>query len=153
MGFVGTERDDLAARIVGDLDLDAVLRCDPRDLSGGERTRVALAAVACGDPALVILDEPTRGMDPLHKRELAALLRRWGETSRCVLLVTHDVEFAARTADRVLVLGDGGLLADGPAHEVLNGSLFFSTQINRLLRHALPGVLHEDEVDWGVSLQ
>jgi energy-coupling factor transport system ATP-binding protein len=153
MGFVGKERNDLAARIVADLDLVAVLRRDPRELSGGERTRVALAAVACGDPALVILDEPTRGMDPLHKRELAALLRRWAETSRCVLLVTHDVEFAARTADRVLVLGDGGLLADGPVHEVLNGSLFFSTQINRLLRHALPGVLHEDEVDWGVSLQ
>jgi energy-coupling factor transporter ATP-binding protein EcfA2 len=114
---------------------------------------VALAAVTCGDPALVILDEPTRGMDPLHKAELAALLRRWAANGRCVLVVTHDVEFAARVAGRVLVVGDGSLLADGPAHEVLNGSLFFSTQINRLLRHSLPGVLTEDEVTWGTSLQ
>jgi energy-coupling factor transport system ATP-binding protein len=109
---------------------------------------VALAAVACGDPALVVLDEPTRGMDPLHKADLGALLRRWVEAGRCVLVVTHDVEFAARCASRVLVLGDGGMLADGPANEVLNGSLFFSTQVNRLLRHALPGALHEGEITW-----
>jgi energy-coupling factor transport system ATP-binding protein len=109
--------------------------------------------VACGEPDLLVLDEPTRGMDPSHKVDLARLLRGWTASGRCVLLVTHDVEFAARAATRVLVLGDGGVLADGPADEVLNGSLFFSTQVNRLLRHALPGVLHEDEVGWGGRLQ
>jgi energy-coupling factor transport system ATP-binding protein len=153
MGFAGRERNELCSRTIVDLDLMDLLMRNPRDLSGGERTRVALAAVTCGDPALVILDEPTRGMDPLHKAELAALLRRWAANGRCVLVVTHDVEFAARVAERVLVVGDGSLLADGPAHEVLNGSLFFSTQINRLLRHSLPGVLTEDEVTWGTSLQ
>ena len=146
-------RNELAARIVAELDLAELLQRDPRDLSGGERTRVALAAVACGDPPLVVLDEPTRGMDPTRKAELARTLRRWAADGRCVLVVTHDVEFAARCASRVLVLGDSGVLADGPVDEVLNGSLFFSTQVNRLLRHALPGVLHEDEVEWGVSLQ
>jgi energy-coupling factor transport system ATP-binding protein len=149
----GARRNVLAARIVAELDLAGLLRSDPRALSGGERTRVALAAVACGDPALVVLDEPTRGMDPAHKLALTAVLRRWTAAGRCVLVVTHDVEFAARCASRVVVLGDGGVLADGPAADVLNGSLFFSTQVNRLLRHALPGVLHEDEVVWGVSLQ
>ena len=153
MGFAGRERNELCSRTIVDLDLMDLLMRNPRDLSGGERTRVALAAVTCGDPALVILDEPTRGMDPLHKAELAALLRRWAANGRCVLVVTHDVEFAARVAGRVLVVGDGSLLADGPVHEVLNGSLFFSTQINRLLRHSLPGVLTEDEVTWGTSLQ
>jgi energy-coupling factor transport system ATP-binding protein len=149
----GSRRDELTASIVAELGLETLLARDPRGLSGGERTRVALAAVACGDPALVVLDEPTRGMDPTHKLELAATLRRWTAHGRGVLVVTHDVEFAARCASRVIVLGDGGVLADGPAAEVLNGSLFFSTQVNRLLRHALPGILHEDEVDWGVSLQ
>jgi energy-coupling factor transport system ATP-binding protein len=147
----GRRRDELAARIVAELDLAGLLDRDPRSLSGGERTRVALAAVACGDPPLVVLDEPTRGMDPTHKLELAATLRRWVAQGRCVLVVTHDVEFAARCAGRVVLIGDGGVLADGPGPEVLNGSLFFSTQVNRLLRHALPGVLHEDEVAWGAS--
>jgi energy-coupling factor transporter ATP-binding protein EcfA2 len=149
----GAWRDELAARIVAELDLAGLLQRDPRDLSGGERTRVALAAVACGDPALVVLDEPTRGMDPTHKGELARTLRRWVADGRCVLVVTHDVEFAARCATRVLVLGDGGILADGPADDVLNAALFFSTQVNRLLRHALPGVLNEDEVEWEDSPQ
>ena len=149
----GRRRNELAGRIVEELDLAGLLERDPRALSGGERTRVALAAVACGDPALVVLDEPTRGMDPTHKLELAATLRRWTADGRCVVVVTHDVEFAARCANRVVVLGDGGVLADGPAAEVLNGSLFFSTQVNRLLRHALPGILHEDEVEWGMSPQ
>jgi energy-coupling factor transporter ATP-binding protein EcfA2 len=153
LGFVGQERNGKAARIVAELELADLLARDPRELSGGERTRVALAAVACGEPALLVLDEPTRGMDPLHKVELARVLRRWTAAGRCVLLVTHDVEFAARAATRVLVLGDGGVLADGPAEEVLNGSLFFSTQVNRLLRHALPGVLHEGEVGWGGAPQ
>jgi energy-coupling factor transport system ATP-binding protein len=146
-------RNELAARIVVELELAGLLERDPRDLSGGERTRVALAAVACGDPPLVVLDEPTRGMDPTRKRELSRMLRRWVAAGRCVLVVTHDVEFAARCATRVVVLGDGGVLADGEASDVLNGSLFFSTQINRLLRHALPGILHEDEIAWGASPQ
>ena len=147
----GRRRDELAGRIVGELDLAGLLDRDPRALSGGERTRVALAAVACGDPPLVVLDEPTRGMDPTRKLELAATLRRWVADGRCVVVVTHDVEFAARCASRVVVIGDGGVLADGPASEVLDGSLFFSTQVNRLLHHALPGILHEDEVTWEVS--
>jgi energy-coupling factor transport system ATP-binding protein len=146
-------RRELAERIVRELDLTGLLERDPRALSGGERTRVALAAVTCGDPALVVLDEPTRGMDPAHKFELAATLRRWTRDGRCVVVVTHDVEFAARCASRVIVLGDGSFLADGPTAEVLNGSLFFSTQVNRLLHHALPGILHEDEVAWEVSPQ
>ena len=58
------------------------------------------------------------------------------------------MEFAAGVVDRVIVLGDRGLLADGPAGDVLDGSLFFSTQINRLFRRSLPGVLREDEIEW-----
>jgi len=148
LGISGERHEELAGDIVAELDLVDLLERNPRDLSGGERTRVALAAVTCGDPAIVVLDEPTRGMDARHKRELAATLRRWSAAERCVVLVTHDVEFAASVARRVIVLGDHGLLADGPASEVLDGSLFFSTQINRLLRGTLSGVLREDEVEW-----
>jgi energy-coupling factor transporter ATP-binding protein EcfA2 len=151
LGFSGAERARLAAAAAEELDLLDLLGRNPRDLSGGERTRVALAAVACGEPAAVVLDEPTRGMDPQHKVTLSELLRRWAADGRCIVVVTHDVEFAARCADRVVVLGDGGVLADGDVHEVLHGSLFFSTQVNRLFRHTLPGVLHENELGWEAS--
>ena len=149
LGITGERHDSLTAKIVAELDLEALLERNPRDLSGGERTRVALAATVCGDPTMVVLDEPTRGMDALHKAELAATIRRWAGAGRCVVLVTHDVEFAASVVERVIVLGDRGLLADGPAGDVLDGSLFFSTQINRLFRRVLPGVLREDEIEWG----
>jgi energy-coupling factor transport system ATP-binding protein len=142
------DREELTRRTVAELDLAHLMDRDPRDLSGGERTRVALAAVTCAEPGVLVLDEPTRGMDPTHKAALFTLVRRWAAAGRCVVVVTHDVEFAARIAERVVVLGDGGVLADGPVHEVLHGSLFFSTQIDRLLRHRLPGVLTEDEVVW-----
>ncbi len=148
LGITGGQHDSLTAQIVAELDLEALLERNPRDLSGGERTRVALAATVCGDPTIVVLDEPTRGMDALHKAELAATVRRWAGAGRCVVLVTHDVEFAANVVERVIVLGDRGLLADGPTADVLDGSLFFSTQINRLLRRVLPGVLREDEIEW-----
>jgi len=142
------ERMPLLERITRELDLTDLMRRDPRELSGGERTRVALAIVACGDPAIVVLDEPTRGMDQGHKFALAALLREWARGGRAVVVVTHDVEFAARVSARVVILGDGSVLADGPSRQVLSGSLFFSTQIDRLLRHACPGALVEDDVAW-----
>jgi energy-coupling factor transport system ATP-binding protein len=73
----------------------------PRDLSSGERERLGLAAVLVTEPELLVLDEPTRGMDPERKLELAALLRSEAE-ERATLVVTHDVVFAAEVADRVV---------------------------------------------------
>jgi energy-coupling factor transport system ATP-binding protein len=148
LGVAADARDLRRREIVTELDLEGLLERDPRDLSGGERTRVALAIVTCGDPLVVVLDEPTRGMDPAHKSALSALVRRWSARGRCVVVVTHDVEFAARTVSRVVLLGDGGVLADDPVRDALHGSLFFSTQVNRLLRHEVYGAIVEDDVCW-----
>lgn len=105
----------------------------PRDLSGGERERTALAAVLAGAPRVLLLDEPTRGMDAMRKADLAALLRELAAEGVAVVLATHDVELVARYADRVVLLGGGEVVTDGPTRTVLAGSLTFSPQINRLL--------------------
>jgi energy-coupling factor transport system ATP-binding protein len=76
----------------------------PRDLSSGERERLALASVLVVDPDLLVLDEPTRGVDPMRKAELATLLREETE-QHATLIVTHDEDFAAAVADRVVVMG------------------------------------------------
>jgi energy-coupling factor transport system ATP-binding protein len=103
----------------------------PRDLSGGERQRLALAIVLDGDPAAVVcLDEPTRGMDRAHKDQLAALLKSF---DAAVIVATHDPEFAAAFADRVVLLADGAPIADGPVHEVLAGGTYFATEVARIL--------------------
>ena len=104
----------------------------PRDLSVGERARVAIAATLAADPPLLFLDEPTRGLDPEAKESLIAILRQLRDEGRAVLLVTHDVELVARAADRVVLLDRGRIVAEGHPRAVLPGSPF-APQINRLL--------------------
>jgi energy-coupling factor transport system ATP-binding protein len=110
----------------------------PKDLSGGERQRLALAIVL-GDPdttpppAVLCLDEPTRGMDRAHKADLAVLLNRLAAAGTALLVATHDAEFAAAFARRVVLLGDGTPIADAPAAEVLAGGWYFATETARIL--------------------
>ena len=103
----------------------------PHDLSGGERQRVALASVLVSEPEILILDEPTRGMDYYLKKELISYLR---EKAKTVIMVTHDVETAAEFADRVVLLSEGNIISDGNKRDVLSKALLFSPQINRLVQ-------------------
>ena len=104
----------------------------PRDLSSGQRQQLAIS-VAAANADIVLLDEPTRGLDPAVKHALTNFLRMRAEAGASVLVATHDVEWAARTADRILMMADGAIYADGPPRSVLSDSLVFATQINKLL--------------------
>ncbi len=107
---------------------------DPRDLSGGEQQRAALAAILVAEPQIVLLDEPTRGLDYAQKRNLAELLVALKRVGKTIILATHDVELAAACADRVVLLAEGQVVVDGPAREVMSDSQVFSSQINKLFR-------------------
>jgi energy-coupling factor transport system ATP-binding protein len=119
-------------RWIAALHLDAVADRHPRSLSGGERQRVAVAAVAVGGADVLLLDEPTRGMDAPSRDALEHAAREHARQGGAVVLATHDVELAARCATRTVVLGDGEVVADGPARDVLSGSLF-APQVLRVL--------------------
>jgi energy-coupling factor transporter ATP-binding protein EcfA2 len=108
---------------------------NPRDLSGGERQRLALAIVTDGEdePAVLALDEPTRGMDRLAKAQLAQELRRRADHGQAVIVATHDPEFACACAKRAVLLADGRVIADGPASELLAGGWYFATETARIL--------------------
>jgi energy-coupling factor transport system ATP-binding protein len=106
----------------------------PRDLSTGQRQRVALAAILVAEPQVLLLDEPTRGLDYAQKEALTAILLDLRRQGRAVLLATHDVELVARSADRVVLLGEGQVVVDGPTRQVMTGSLVFASQINKLYR-------------------
>jgi energy-coupling factor transport system ATP-binding protein len=106
---------------------------NPRDLSGGERQRLALEVVLAGEPSsVVLLDEPTRGMDRIHKDELAARTGELAQAGAAVMVATHDTEFAASLADRIVLLGQGVVIADGSPHDVLAGGRHFSTEVARV---------------------
>jgi energy-coupling factor transport system ATP-binding protein len=126
---VSQEASPAALELVG---LRGIERRHPRDLAGGERQRLALAVVLDfpeGPPALVCLDEPTRGMDRHLKADLADTLKSLGTA---VLVATHDPEFAAAFADRVILLADGAPVADGTTREVLTGGTYFATETARI---------------------
>jgi energy-coupling factor transport system ATP-binding protein len=105
----------------------------PRDLSEGGRLVVALAVQLAAAPPVVLLDEPTRGLDHLAKERLGALLREQAAGGRAVVVATHDVEFAAATVDRVVVLAEGDVVADGTAAEVLCASPAFAPQVAKVM--------------------
>lgn len=118
---------------------------DPRDLSGGERQRLALAIALAGRgeegplPGLVALDEPTRGMDRGRKDDLAEFIGDLAGRGAAVVVATHDVEFAAAFAERVVLLGDGVVVADGNVGEILSGGWYFATEVARILGQ--PGIV------------
>jgi ABC-type multidrug transport system ATPase subunit len=114
--------------------LEHVAARHPRDLSGGQRQRLALAIVLDGgEPAAVIgLDEPTRGMDRAAKAALVQRLAGFAADGAAVIVATHDPEFAAEAADRVILMADGRPIADGPAAVVLAGGWYFATETARV---------------------
>jgi energy-coupling factor transport system ATP-binding protein len=105
----------------------------PRDLSEGQRLALALAIVLAGEPPLVLLDEPTRGLDYGAKTRLVASLRSLAAQGHGILVATHDVELVAELADRVMVIADGEVVTDGPAAEVLAGSPAFAPQVAKVM--------------------
>jgi energy-coupling factor transport system ATP-binding protein len=140
------EQGQAALRKVG---LEHAVDRDPRDLSGGERQRLALAIAMAGRmegnalPGLVALDEPTRGMDRVRKNELVDLIEGLARGGAAVVVATHDVEFAAAFAERVVLLGDGVAIADGPAEQILSGGWYFATEVARVLD--VPGVITPEQ--------
>jgi energy-coupling factor transporter ATP-binding protein EcfA2 len=105
----------------------------PRDLSEGQRLAVALAVQLVAAPPVVLLDEPTRGLDHAAKDRLTTVLRRLAAERRAIVLSTHDVELAAAVADRVVVLAEGEVIVDGPTAEVVASSPAFAPQVARVL--------------------
>jgi energy-coupling factor transport system ATP-binding protein len=117
--------DDLVPGIAGDM--------HPGDLSEGQRLALVLATQLVTQPDAVLLDEPTRGLDYASKRNLVAVLQRLATEDRAVVLSTHDVEFAALVADRVVVMAEGEIVSDGSAVDVLTATPLFAPQVAKVM--------------------
>ncbi|TQK44201.1 energy-coupling factor transport system ATP-binding protein [Streptomyces sp. SLBN-118] len=124
----GTCRD-----LVGELLPGVADAAHPRDLSEGQRLALALAVVLTGRPPLLLLDEPTRGLDYAAKARLVAVLKGLAAEGHAIVLATHDVELAAELAHRVVILADGEVVADGPTADVVVSSPAFAPQVAKIL--------------------
>ncbi|MGB9868254.1 MAG: ABC transporter ATP-binding protein [Bacillota bacterium] len=134
LSSIGLRDDGVVNEVLTRLGLTHCRLANPRELSSGERQRVALASLLVGKPRLLVLDEPTRGLDPCLKHELGQVLKAIAAEGGAVVLVTHDVEFAAEHAQSAALMHRGRIVCQGDVREVLGKSMFYCPQIPRLLK-------------------
>ena len=118
--------------------LEELLDNHPYDLSGGEQQRAALAKVLLLQPKILLLDEPTKGLDAEYKQVFAAILRKLTEAGAAVIIVSHDIEFCAEYTDRCALFFDGNIVTENTPREFFGGNNFYTTSANRMARHILP---------------
>jgi energy-coupling factor transport system ATP-binding protein len=141
LDFSKDEISDRVARYLDLFDLTKYLDHSPFLLSGGERKRLALASVLCVDPSILILDEPTQAQDALQKAKLLNFIDSFRDPSHILVLVTHDVEFAVKAVDRLLILSQGQLIADGSPQQILSNPKLLDR--SRLLAPQLTQIAHQ----------
>ncbi len=125
--------------------IENLLNSHPYDLSGGEQQRAALAKILLKEPQILLLDEPTKGMDAQFKEEFADILMNLKANGVTIVMVSHDIEFCAKYADRCALFFDGNITSVGKPREFFKGKNFYTTSANRMARTCLPdAVLAED---------
>lgn len=144
---LGLPDNGYSEEIISRLQLTPLAEVNPRDLSAGERQRVALASVLVTRPGLLLLDEPTRGLDYRLKAELGKILLQLREEGKAIFVVTHDVEFAAEFAADIVLMTEGDIIAGGDKYEMLTGATFYSPQINKLFNNIVDQVVTLEQGD------
>ena len=150
-----TVREDLAemtkdetkiAEIAAICEIETLLDSHPYDLSGGEQQRSALAKVLLTNPKLLLLDEPTKGIDSFFKEKLSSILCKLKEQGITIVMVSHDVEFCAKYADMVSMFFDGQILTTDTPRRFFGNNSFYTTAANRMSRHIFSMAVTADDV-------
>ncbi|MDR0852341.1 MAG: ATP-binding cassette domain-containing protein [Clostridiales Family XIII bacterium] len=127
-------------------EITTLLDQHPYDVSGGEQQRAALAKVLLTNPKLLLMDEPTKGMDSFFKRKLAGILRKLRDGGMTVLIVSHDLEFCAQYADRCALFFDGNIVTENAPRAFFSGNSFYTTAANRMSRHIFEEAITAEDV-------
>ncbi len=146
MGIPKSEQADRIGQMANRLGIASLLERHPYDLSGGEQQKCALAKVLLSEPKILLLDEPTKGLDAFAKQGLREILRELKREGITLLLVTHDVEFAAETADRCAFLFDGEILSVDSPRRFFAGNSFYTTAASRMARGLWPDAVTCEQV-------
>ena len=127
------------------MEIEHLRKANPYDLSGGEQQRLALAKVMVSNPDILLLDEPTKGLDPFFKQTLGRILRRLCKENKTIFMVSHDIEFCAEFGDRCSMFFDGEIATSGSAKEFFSGNNFYTTVENKLTRKWCEGIITGEE--------
>ena len=145
-GLTAEQRTAAVREVAALTDIVPLLDAHPFDLSGGEVQRAALAKVLLNEPRLLLLDEPTKGLDAFFKEKLAALLRSLTARGTTVLMVSHDIEFCASYADRCALFFDGDAVTTNPPRRFFASNSFYTTAANRISRGLFENAVTVEEV-------
>lgn len=145
-GLGKAEQEERVRKTAARFGLEEFLETHPYDLSGGEQQRVALAKLLLQDPEILLLDEPTKGLDSHFKSELAEILRSLCEEGRTIVMVSHDVEFCGRYGDRCAMFFDGRITAVDTPRKFFSGNSFYTTAANRMSRHMFRQAVTAEDV-------
>ena len=140
------EKDRRVCAMLREMELDYLRQSHPYDLSGGEQPRLALGKLLLLEPKILLLDEPTKGLDPFFKRTLAEILKKLCAQGVTILMVTHDIEFCASYADRCAMFFDGEIVSCGVPRKFFAGNSFYTTSANRLASAWFPEAITWEEV-------
>ncbi|MBR3004188.1 MAG: ATP-binding cassette domain-containing protein [Lachnospiraceae bacterium] len=145
-GFENTELAPEILDVAALCQITDLLKSHPADLSGGEQQRAALAKVLLTNPRLLLLDEPTKGMDSIFKLSFAQILSDLKARGTTIVMVSHDVEFCARYADMVGMFFDGNIIASDTPRRFFSRNSFYTTAANRMGRHIFPDAVTADDL-------
>ena len=131
------------------MEIEHLRKAHPYDLSGGEQQRLALGKILLLEPKILLLDEPTKGLDPFFKITLAGILKKLTEAGVTIFMVSHDVEFCAEYGDRCAMAFDGDVVSVGEPKGFFAGNSFYTTAANRIARKWFPeAVTWEEVAEW-----
>jgi energy-coupling factor transporter ATP-binding protein EcfA2 len=130
--------------------IEDILDRHPYDISGGEKQKVALITVLLPKPEILLLDEPTKGIDPISKMDIGELIFKLKDEGITIVMATHDIEFAARFSDRCALIFDGDIACSEKPSRFFSENYFYTTTVNRVMREKMPhAVVWEDVINHG----
>lgn len=148
---IGQKDEAYLQNIINLCDLSELLYMHPYDLSGGEQQRAALAKVLLKRPRILLLDEPTKGLDALFKKKLAGILLNLKIRGISIIMVSHDIEFCAQYSDNCAFLFDGEIISKDEPRAFFSGNNFYTTSANRIARHIIPNAITTDDVIYAIG--
>ncbi len=135
------------------MEISHLRKSHPYDLSGGEQQRLALGKVLLLNPDVILLDEPTKGLDPFFKISLAGIFKKLTAKGKTLLMVSHDIEFCAQYGDKCAMFFDGNIVSQGSPKEFFSGNNFYTTAANKISREYIPEAITWEEVArWAETL-
>lgn len=151
MGLKDDEKVERARKMIDMMELAGLNKAHPYDLSGGEQQRLAIGKVLLLEPKILVMDEPTKGLDPFFKKTLAEILRKLKNEGVTIFMVSHDIEFCAENADRCAMFFDGDIVCAEEPAAFFSGNSFYTTTSNQVARQWFPKAVTCEEVTLCIS--